>query len=179
MNIYGESIVLRAISRNDTKLLLDLINDPDTERMLGGGSFPVSCEEQERWISNQSGREDILRCIVANKDNEIVGLGTVILSNIDRKNGVAQVHIKMSKDIGRGKGYGTDALKTIVKYAFDEMRLNCVYADVLDYNIPSRKLFEKCGFNKDGVLRSRVFKNGKYIDMITYSILRKDIRHEI
>lgn len=178
MNIYGESIVLRAISSKDTKLLLDLINDPDTERMLGGCSFPVSCEEQERWISNQSAREDILRCIVANQDNEITGLGTVILSDIDRKNGVAQVHIKMAKDIGRGKGYGTDALQTIVKYAFDEMRLNCVYANVLDYNIPSRKLFEKCGFNKDGVLRSRVFKNGKYIDMITYSILRKDVRND-
>ena len=42
MNIYGKSIVLRAISESDASLLLQMINDPETERMLGGSSFPVS-----------------------------------------------------------------------------------------------------------------------------------------
>lgn len=178
MNLQGENIILRAMGMQDAQLLFDMINDPDTERMLGGSSFPVSKESQNRWIEEQKNRKDILRCIVAVKEDMEHGLGTVILSDIDSKNGVAQVHIKMAKGQGRGKGYGTDALKTIVHYAFNELRLNCIYADVLEYNIPSQRLFEKCGFKKDGVLRSRVFKNGKYIDVFTYSILKSDINHE-
>lgn len=173
MNIQGKNVVLRAISMKDANLLMELINDAETEKMLGGSSFPVSLEGQEKWISAQTGRIDVLRCIVALKENE-EGIGTVILSDIDTKNGVAQVHIKMDKQRGRGKGYGSDALNTIVNYAFGEMRLNCIYADVLEYNTVSQKLFEKCGFHRDGVLRSRVFKGGRYINVVSYSRLKED-----
>lgn len=174
MNIYGEHIVLRAISEGDAPLLLKMINDPDTERMLGGSSFPISLSAQQNWIQRQSGSNEILRCIIAERTREEVGLGTVILSDIDQKNGSAQVHIKLGIDNCRGKGYGTDALNTIVRYAFAEMRLHCIYADVLEYNIASQKLFEKCGFHKDGLLRGRIYKGGKYIDVIPYSYLKED-----
>ncbi|MGN0005683.1 MAG: GNAT family N-acetyltransferase [Candidatus Gastranaerophilaceae bacterium] len=172
MNIRGNNIVLRAVTLKDAKLLMELINDPETEEMLGGSSFPVSLEEQEKWIVSQQGRKDILRCIVTRLDDEI-GVGTVILTDIDRKNGVAQVHIKMGKDEGRGRGYGKDALNTIVNYAFDEMRLNCIYANVIEYNDLSRNLFEKCGFKKEGILRSRVYKNGRYNDIVSYSKIKE------
>ena len=172
MNIQGKNVVLRAISMKDANLLMELINYAETEKMLGGSSFPVSLEGQEKWITAQTGRTDVLRCIVALKENE-EGIGTVILSDIDTKNGVAQVHIKMDKQRGRGRGYGSDALNTIVNYAFGEMRLNCIYADVLEYNTVSQKLFEKCGFHRDGVLRSRVFKGGRYINVVSYSRLKE------
>lgn len=173
MNIQGKKVVLRAISMKDAGLLMELINDAETEKMLGGSSFPVSLEGQEKWIATQTGRTDVLRCIVALKETE-EGIGTVILSDIDTKNGIAQVHIKMDKQRGRGKGYGADALNVIVNYAFDEMRLNCIYADVLEYNTVSQKLFEKCGFHRDGVLRSRVYKGGRYNNVISYSRLKED-----
>ena len=174
MNINGEKIVLRAIDPGDAELLLKLINDPEIERMLGGASFPVSMEGQRKWIDNQTVRHDTLRCIVTTKEDEVHGLGTVVLSDIDYVNGVAQVHIKMDKERGQGQGYGTDAINTIVDYAFHELRLHCVYADVLDYNVPSQKLFRKCGFQKEGVLRSRVFKGGRFVDVIPFSRLYED-----
>lgn len=173
MNILGNNVVLRAISMKDVNLLMELVNDAETEKMLGGSSFPISLEEQEKWIATQTGRTDVLRCIVALKQDK-EGIGTIILSDIDTKNGVAQVHIKMDKQRGRGKGYGSDALNTIVNYAFCEMRLNCIYADVLEYNTVSQKLFEKCGFHRDGILRSRVFKGGRYINVFSYSRVKED-----
>ena len=178
MNIEGYDIILRAITSTDVEMLMQLINDSETERMLGGSSFPVSVEEQEKWIAAQIGRTDVLRCIIAKKEKLIDGLGTVVLSDIDQKNGIAQVHIKLDKNKGRGRGIGTDALKTIVKYAFEEMRLNCVYAEVLEYNQLSQKLFEKVGFKKEGVMRSRVFKSGKYFNIISYSILKRDVNYD-
>lgn len=175
LNIFGKQIVLRAISSEDVELLLDLINDPETEKMLGGSSFPVSKADQIRWIDSQIGRTDVLRCIVAQNVEEKIGLGAVILSDINYRNGSAQVHIKMDKEKGRGQGYGTDALNTIVGYAFKELRLNCLYAEVLEYNKISQSLFEKCGFKREGILRSRVFKDGAYVDVVMYSILVKDL----
>lgn len=169
MNIYGEKTILRAIEPADNALLLELINDPNTEKMLGGSSFPVSETAQAKWICDQLGRQDVLRCIVSEKQAPDKGIGTVILSDIDRKNGNAQVHLKLAQS-GRGKGYGTDALKAMVDYAFRQLRLHCVYAYILSYNTLSQKLFQKCGFQMEGVLKNRVFKDGTYIDLVSYSI---------
>lgn len=173
MIIFGEKVLLRAIETNDNKMLLSLINDPDTEMMLGGSSWPVSEVEQLKWFEKLERSRDVLRCIVALKaDGKAVG--TIILSDIDQKNGTGHIHIKMSKDGGRGKGYATDSINTLVQYAFDELRLNCIYANILSYNDISVKLFEKCGFKRDGVLRARIYKKGEYIDLYSYSRLAKD-----
>ena len=170
MLIYGEKIVLRAVEKADNTMLLSLINDPDTEMMLGGSSWPVSESDQLKWFEHQEHSRDVLRCIVA-LQNDGRALGTIILSDIDQKNATGHIHIKMLKDGGRGRGYGTDAVKTMVRYAFEELRLNCIYANILAYNDASIKLFERCRFKKDGVLRQRVYKKGKFVDMLAYSIL--------
>lgn len=173
MNIYGEKVLLRAIEPKDNGLLLELINDPNTERMLGGSSFPVSETAQAKWICDQMGRNDVLRCIVTDRQAPEVGLGTIILSDIDRKNGVAQVHLKLAAS-ARGQGYGTEALNLVVDYAFHQLRLHCVYAHILSYNEASQKLFQKCGFQKEGILKNRVFKDGTYIDLVSYSVTYDD-----
>ena len=50
MIIKGKKTILRAIEQKDFQLLLDLINDPETEYMLGGWSFPVSQQMQMDWV---------------------------------------------------------------------------------------------------------------------------------
>ena len=99
-------------------------------------------------------------------------IGTVILSDIDYKNGNAEVHIKLIKDC-QGKGYGTDIVKAIVKYSFEELRLHCIYSHINEYNVASKAMFEKCGFEKDGIIRDRIFKKGRYHNVFLYSILNK------
>ena len=173
MNVYGEKVVLRAVESEDNAMLLSLINDPDTEMMLGGSSWPVSEQEQLKWFEHQERSRDVLRCIVALREDG-KAVGTIILSDIDQKNATGHVHIKMSRNGGRGKGYGTDAVNTLVRYAFEELRLNCIYANILAYNDASIRLFERCGFRREGVLRQRVFKKGEFVDMLAYSKLVSD-----
>ncbi len=173
MNIYGEKVILRAIEAEDNDMLLSLVNDPETEKNLGGASFPTSSTTQKRWFESQTQNDSVLRCVIAKKDDPKTGLGTVILSGIDRRNGVATVHIKLCEN-ARGQGLGTDSVKAVVKYAFYEQRLNCVNSAVIEYNLASQKMFEKCGFKKDGVLRQRVYKNGKYYDMHSFSVLKDE-----
>ena len=170
MNIVGDRIYLRAPELSDKELLLGIINDSETEHLLGGSSFPVSSLDQEEWIKTLKKDKNILRCIIVEK-NEMFPIGTVILSDIDYKNGNAEIHIKLSKKF-RSKGYGLDTIKLIVSYGFDELRLNCIYTHINCYNLPSQKLFEKCGFVKEGVLRKRIFKKGQYHDVLCYSIIR-------
>lgn len=174
MLIYGDKIVLRGIEADDNTMLLDLINDPDTEMMLGGSSWPVSEIEQLKWFERQGQNKEELRCIIALKGDLENAVGTIILDDIDQKNGTGHIHIKMAKKVGRGKGYGTDAVKSLTRYAFDNMRLNCIYANILAHNETSIHLFEKCGYQREGILRARIFKNGEYMDIYSYSIINSE-----
>jgi RimJ/RimL family protein N-acetyltransferase len=171
LNIIGEKVLLRAIEITDKDVLLSIINDSETEHSLGGWSFPVSSLSQEEWIKTQKQNTHILRCMIDDIDQK-KAIGTVILSNIDYKNGNAEIHIKLLKDI-RGKGFGSDAIRTLVQYSFNELRLNCVYAHVNVYNEQSLNLFKKCGFFEEGVLKSRIFKKGAYHDVMILSVIKE------
>lgn len=173
MIIYGERIKLRAIELKDNEMLLDLINDPETEKMIGGYSQPKSLEDQIAWFKANGTDLSVLRYIIAEKDTDDA-LGTIILSNIDNKNATANVHIKMSSSMGRGKGYASDALKALLKYSFEELRLNCIYANIISYNESSIRLFERNGFVREGELRERVFKNGEFNNVFVYSLLKTE-----
>ena len=173
MNIQGNKVLLRALEPKDNQMLLKIINDEATEYMLGGWSFPVSQKSQEDWMNNLKNQSDTLRCAIDVNDSAV---GVVMLTSIDYKNGNAEVHIKLAVDNVRGKGYGTDALQTIIGYAFHELRLKCVYARVSKHNVISQRIFEKCGFTEEGILKSRIYKKGTYIDVVSFSIINDEIR---
>lgn len=168
MNISGENVLLRAIDEKDCELLREMMNDSETEYFLGGWSFPLSKADQQNWFESQHMSKNTLRVMIDTGD---ITVGTAILSDIDYKNGSAQIHIKLHGVENRHKGYGTDAITALCNYAFMELRLHCIYAEVSQHNIPSQRLFAKCGFEQEGVLRDRLFKKGKYIDVVLFSKL--------
>lgn len=173
MMILGEKVILRAIELSDKEILKHMINDGETEYLLGGWSFPVSDLNQEKWMKSIDSNNHVLRCMIDDRRDHTT-VGTVILSDIDYINGTAEIHIKLLKNF-RGKGFGTDTIKTIITYAFFELRLQCVYSQINDYNMVSHKLFEKSGFKKEGVLRNRIYKSGTYHNVFVYSILKEDV----
>lgn len=174
MLIKGKMVLLRAIELEDAEILRGMINDSSMEKMMWGHSFPVSKYQQNEWIHNLSNDQSAFRAMI-----EVDGktIGTIILSNIDMKNGNAEVHIKLAKKGERGKGYGSDAVLALLEYAFNELRLHCVYCRIKADNEISKKMVEKCGFIKEGCLRSRVFKNGVYADFFEYSILQSEFNN--
>lgn len=148
-----------------------MINDEEIEQMMWGYSFPVAHHQQVKWIENLPNDKSVFRAII---DVDGRAVGTIILSDIDMKNGNAEIHIKLADTCERGKGYGTDAVSALVSYAFNELRLHCVYCRIREDNIASQKLFEKCGFVKEGCLRARVYHGGKHHDFYEYSTLKSD-----
>ncbi|MCL2470243.1 MAG: GNAT family N-acetyltransferase [Propionibacteriaceae bacterium] len=171
MNIAGQRIFLRAIEPDDNAMLLEMVNDPDTEYMLGGWSFPVSTTQQDHWTQELENASTILRCAI---DDHCKAVGVVMLNPIDLKNGTAEVHIRLASD-ARGKGYGADAVDAIVCYAFDELRLQCVYSHVSEHNIASKRLFLSCGFKEEGLLINRLYKRGRLISVYSLSKQRSAI----
>ena len=74
----------------------------------------------------------------------------------------------------RSKGYGTDALRLILRYAFFELNLNRVGLDVISYNKRAVRAYEKVGFKVEGTMRESVLRDGHKYDRIIMSILRNE-----
>ena len=84
--------------------------------------------------------------------------------------------ILLADDDSRGKGYGTKLTNTMVEYAFNKLGMHKVTAEVLCENAASIAMFKKCGFSIDGCLRDDVFKNDRYYDVISMSIIESEHR---
>jgi RimJ/RimL family protein N-acetyltransferase len=76
---------------------------------------------------------------------------------------------------GRGRGVGTQAQRLLVRYLFAHTPVVRVEADTETQNIAEQRALEKCGFAREGVLRSTVFRDGQWRDIARYSLLRDDI----
>ena len=169
MLLVDDDIVLRAIEEKDANLLQEMINDPEMENMVLGWSLPVSAKRQVEWINSL--KADDLKFII---EVNMIAIGMASISSLDFKNSVANLNIKIKSNEYKGKGIGTRTIRVLIKYCFDELNLNCLTANILEYNNLSQKLFEKCGFKNDGILRSRIYKRGKYHNILSYSLLRSE-----
>jgi len=72
------------------------------------------------------------------------------------------------------KGYGTDAMKIGLRFAFTEINLDRVTLNVFEYNPRAIRSYEKAGFKREGIMRGGLLKDGKRWDMVFMGILREE-----
>lgn len=175
MIIQNGCVTLRAIEERDTELLLRMINSPELEWAMGSFSMPVSEAQQREWIRNYRDTEKQLRFMIEPENG--ITIGTIMLYDIDMKNGTAEVGYKiMAEKEKRIRGDMDDAMQGVLSYAFLELRLHCVTARTLTDNLPSEKLLLRNGFTEEGILRQRVFQRGGYRDMKMFSVLECEFK---
>lgn len=173
MNLIGKKTILRAIEEKDQELLLQMVNDPEIEKMIGGYSFPVSYKNQLEWFNKIRNDSNNIRLMVETIDGETVGFANIL--NIDWKNRVAFHGIKLANHSNRSKGIGTDVVMTVMKYCFEELNLNRLEGSIVEYNIPSKNLYvNKLGWKIEGILRKSIFKNNQYHDNLAVAILKDE-----
>ena len=172
MSIMGKKIYLRAMELEDMEMYRDMINDEEVSRMVVGWSFPVSKKEQLDWyncvVSDVNKRFTVCR----KENNQAVGM--VTLTNIDLVNRSAFHGIKLHPSCPKRTGVGTDAVMTLMEYAFNHINLNRLDGKWLLYNIASKKLYEKCGWHEEGIKRQAIFRNGEYHDLAISGILKEE-----
>ena len=74
----------------------------------------------------------------------------------------------------RGKGYGKEAMKALLKEAFENMNINRFWLDVYPDNVIGIKLYESLGMHRDGILRQNYKAERGYLDQIIYSMLKSE-----
>jgi RimJ/RimL family protein N-acetyltransferase len=173
MNIKGKFVTLRAIELEDQELLREMINSPEIEKMVGGYSFPVSKNQQDKWYETNSNNQNHIRLIIETEEDGAIGFANIV--NIDWKNRSAFHGIKIANKQFRARGIGTDTVMAVMKYAFEELQLNRLDGSIISYNEPSRKLYcDRCGWKVEGIRRKAVFKSNEFHDELIVGILKEE-----
>ena len=168
-------IGLRAVTRKDLELLLRWKNDSEIEYLSGEDwDFPLSMERQEIWYEEYLKDSKNIRFMLdVIKDKKTVGYTG--FWNLDWKNRKAHTGLVIGDRSARGKGYGVEAIFTIMEYAFLELNLHRLYGKIAEYNTASYKVYvEKCGWKKEGVLEDDFYRRGKYYNTIKVAILKPE-----
>ena len=174
MNLKYGTIILRAIEEADLEFCREMINHPGIEISTVGRAFPISAKEQMRWYQT-SGDQNNLRLMICLSEGGPIGM--ISLTGIDWINRSAEVGIKFLNSVKRSTQNTKDACECLMNYSFEELNLHSLYAQVLEDNLLSQKLLLNYGFTREGILRERVYKRGKYRNLFVYSLLKEEYRH--
>ncbi len=150
----------------DTEMLRLLDTEPS--RLLSAKKWQ---EWQEKEL--ERAREDSFFLAIQTLDSGVL-IGFIGLFDLFQNHGDTLVAIALGERANWGKGYGTDAMRIMLRYAFNELNLRRVGLIVFEYNPRAIRSYEKAGFTPEGRVRERILRDGKRWDFLYMGILREE-----
>lgn len=141
--ILGELIDLRPIERGDTPLVVAWRNKPFVKsNFLWRGT--LTAEAHEQWLREKVDAGRVVQFILCEKGGRPVG--SVYLRDVDKTAGVAEYGIFIGEEDALGKGYGAEAARLMVEFAFQDLGLRRLFLRALAANAAAIKSYERAGF---------------------------------
>ncbi len=173
-NIWqGDLVRLRAIEPEDWEHLHRWDDDSFSTRLGWRIQPPASAESSREWARNQSRRpeDDNYRLAIASLEGSLVG--SMNVHSADRRNGTFEYGITVGLEYQR-RGYGSDAIKVLLRFFFQELGYQKCNTLVYAFNGGSQALHDGLGFQREGLLRRHVYTNGEHHDAALYGITREE-----
>jgi RimJ/RimL family protein N-acetyltransferase len=176
--IKTSRLTLRWISEDDIDSLYEIFSDPQVMRYWA--TTPLL--DREAAVAMQSDiakgnlNDTVWKWGVALSDNDKL-IGTCTLFHLNLDNGRAEIGYALGRAYW-GNGYMNEALKALVKHAFEVVQLRRLEADVDPRNAGSIRTLERLGFQREGYLRERWHVGGEIQDALFYGLLKREWQHE-
>ena len=175
--IYGERIRLRAPERSDIPSFVKWFNDPEVTEGLFT-AFPVSTATEENWFENMIKRpmREHPLTIEIKQGEEWLAIGNTGFASFDDTARSAEVGIVIGEKEYWNQGYGTEAMRLMLKHGFESLNLHRIMLRVYAYNKRAIRSYEKVGFVQEGTLRQAIYRKGQYHDVLLMSVLQSEWR---
>lgn len=169
------SVSLRPLAREDLPQLAAWRNDPEL-RARTRELRPLTDEDQARWFARISSPDtrDFMFGLVAVDGVEDAFIGVVGLCHWVPRDRLAEVSFYIGPPEMRGRGYASKALRLLHAWGFNELGLERIYAETYAFNEPSLRLLERLGYQREGILREHVWRQGARADAVMLGLLRSE-----
>jgi RimJ/RimL family protein N-acetyltransferase len=175
----GKQICLAPIDHEkDAEIESRWTHDAEFMRMLSPGlarpysPFQLKKKYEEIEKNAEEGNRLFYFTIRLRADDRLVGFGK--LAWIDWSNGSCFIQLGIGDPADRGCGYGAEALRLLMRFAFEELSLYRLWALVPEYNQRALSLFTKVGFVEEARRRQALNRDGRRWDLFHLSLLRPE-----
>ncbi|MFC1808895.1 GNAT family N-acetyltransferase [Candidatus Omnitrophota bacterium] len=172
--LIGKQVYLRPFERTDIESdYQNWLHDEEITRYLVVGSAPHTYDALvEYYNANAQSTNSFFFAIIAQDSDKIIG--TARLFAIDWIHRKAKRGIMIGDKAYWGKGIGGEVINLISSFAFERLNLNKLISGTLAGNVGIHKINERCGYKREGLLRSEEYHVGQYHDVILWGLIRED-----
>jgi len=171
--LQGKRVRLRPIEELDLPLFVRWFNDAEVRYWLTQSEAPEFTLESEReWYDEtRADPATVVWCIETEDGQPVGNLG---LHGIEETHGRATLGIAIGEKDFWGRGYGTEAIRRVLRYAFTELGLRRVVLEADEDNVRGIRCYEKCGFVREGLLRGHRLRLGEPVNCVVMAVLRDE-----
>lgn len=173
----GKFVRLRALEEEDLKILKEWRNTQHVRKTTREYRL-LSMINQKKWFESIHNTHPPLEIMfgVLNKRSKLIGVTG--LTYIDWKNRHAEISVYLSFENWQKTKEAQDTINLITEYGFGELNLHRLWAEIFSLASENIRLFEKMKFIKEGILREKLWRKGKWWNSVIYSKLSTDHTHE-
>ncbi|MDR0227734.1 MAG: GNAT family N-acetyltransferase [Flavobacteriaceae bacterium] len=170
--LQTERLILNQPHTDDISRLVEIMKNPIYNKNTTNIPFPYTKENGEFWVNlaiDSLASESAYIFAIRLKDNPTI-IGGIGLG-IDKANNKAEMGYWLDEQYWN-TGMVTEAAKALIQFGFDTLQLHKIFATHFTYNEASGRIMQKIGMQQEGVLKGQILKNEKYLDLITYAVIK-------
>ena len=176
--IAGEHVILRAFEREDAERCYRWMNDPNIVRTLKS-RYPIAFSNEIEWLDRAMHATNNERHFAIERKDDRSHIGNASIHGIDWVSRNAWFGLFIGEPTAWNRGFGGDAIGTLIRFAFDEMNLEKLRINVFDYNDRAKHVLEGHGFAVEGKLQRDFYREGAWHDIVIYSVFRDSRKKEL
>ena len=169
--IAGEHTILRALEREDIERCYRWMNDPIIVRTLKS-RYPIAFQNEVEWLERAMHPSPTERHFAIERKDDRSHIGNASIHEIDWVSRTAWFGLFVGEPSAWNRGFGGDAIGTLIRFAFDEMNLQKLRINVFEYNERAKHVLLAHGFVEEGKLRRDFYREGRYHDIVILSVFR-------
>jgi len=164
---------LRDLEPGDIDSLVRWVNDPAVTLYLSQAvAYPVSGSDGYRWLDELSRSHTDRAFAIETLEGRLIGsVGLNAIRWIDRK---AELSVMIGERDCWNRGYGTWAVREMLRRGFEGMSLRRIYLRVAADHEAAIRVYRKCGFQSEGLLRKDRYVGRGYADTLMMSVLKEE-----
>jgi RimJ/RimL family protein N-acetyltransferase len=173
-SLVGRRVFLRPFSEDDMRYVQKWSNDSEIRR-LTGEIAPMSRQEAEEFYKHlRADKDRVWFAVVLKRGNRVIG--KVGLLRMFRPWRCTDMSIIIGEKNTWGKGYGTEAGRLLLKYAFEQLKFHRVSIGVVGFNDRAIRFWKSLGFKKEGIQRDGYYCDDEFSGFVMMSILEDEYR---
>ena len=170
----GERLVLRPLGLDDVgAAYVGWMNDPDINRFLESRWERHDEDSLAAFVSKASADPDSYLFAIVRKDTG-THIGNIKLGPVDRHHLTGSIGILIGERDSWGQGFGTEAIRSVVTFAFEGLGLHKLTAGCYGPNVESIRSFEKAGFEVESIRPAHYSFEGEWVDGVFLGLINHE-----